>query len=82
MERRTYQLYVNTFRRAQAGLRAGDEALLRAVCADVAGRSGLESTIALLAISDAERGVCERGRREIVRRIWGGPRGNPADLRV
>ncbi len=72
MQRRAYDLYVGTFRRARAGLASGDELALRAMCAEVAGRSGIESSLALLAISDAERGLAERDRATVFRTFWAG----------
>ncbi len=62
MRTSVYALYLSTFERARAALACGDEAGLRALCADASRRDGVESTVSLLAMSDAERGALPRRR--------------------
>ncbi len=86
MPKRAYSLYVSTFRDAADALRVGDDERLRALCSRVAGRGGIESTVSLMAMSDAERGVRPRSRSNITALFWceaaaydGGPR-TPAGI--
>ncbi len=63
---RIYGLYVSTFDRARAALGAADEQQLRALCRDVAGLAGLASSVALMALSDAECGRRPRSKWQLV----------------
>ena len=79
MSKRAYALYVSTFQDTVDALRAGDEARLRALCTAVASRGGIESTVSLLAISDAECGVPLRSRTKILGRLWRTALASPTD---
>jgi hypothetical protein len=70
MQRRVIALYASTFREAREALGAGDDGRLRRLCTEVAGLSGLESRVSLLAMSDAERGTPPRHRAEVLRLYW------------
>lgn len=61
---------MSTFQQTTDVLRAGDEARLRALCADVALRGGIESTVSLLAMRDAECGLPLRSRAKILGHFW------------
>ncbi len=70
MPKHAYALYVSTFDETTAALRAGDEQRLRAICSVVAGRGGIESTVSLMAISDAERGASLRSKTQVRCIFW------------
>lgn len=70
MSKRVYALYVSTFQETRDALRAGDDARLRGLCAQVASRGGIESTVSLLAMSDAECGLPLRARGRILGEFW------------
>lgn len=72
MPRRAYALYVRTFHEARHALESGDEARLRTLCVEVAGRGGVESTVSLMALSDAEHRTASRPRSQIMGVYWRG----------
>ncbi len=61
-----FNLYVSTFVRARNALYVGDDAAVRALCAEVAARNGLASTVSLLAMLDAERRDTPRPRAAVL----------------
>ncbi len=50
-----YAVYVDTFLQARGALATCDDERLRAICVAVAARDGVDSTMSLLAVSDAEQ---------------------------
>lgn len=61
-----YALYLNTLVQARSALAASDDARLLRICGEVAGRAGAESTVSLLALSDAEHGRTPRPRSAVL----------------
>ncbi len=61
-----YNLYVSTFVQVRSALQQRDDARLHAICREVAQRNGIESTVSLLAVSDAEHGGAPRRRAAVL----------------
>ena len=70
MPKLAYDMYMTTFERAAAMLRTGDEQRMRSLCAEVAMRDGIDSTLSLMALSDAERGLPRRIRSQVLAVYW------------
>ncbi len=70
MPKQAYEVYVSTFRTAVEALQAGDEVRLQAMCREVASRSGIASTVSLMAVSDAECGRPPRTQAGIRGMFW------------
>jgi hypothetical protein len=70
MRHRIYSLYLSTYREAGYALSQPHEEHTRRLCESVANRSGLESMLAMMAMSDAETGRRPRSKAHILGFAW------------
>ena len=70
MAQHVYQVYLETYVGVLEAFDACSEARLRDICSRTAAREGADSLVALMALSDAERGRGQRGRMEILQALW------------
>jgi hypothetical protein len=66
MGRYLYSLYLSTYHEAHHALSRPNEKHVRQLCSEVANRSGFESALSLMAMSDAETGRPQRTKTQIL----------------
>lgn len=67
---RVYQVYLETYAGVIDAIVAHSDDRLRDICSRTAMRDGADSLVAMMALSDAERGRGRRARAEVLQALW------------